>query len=775
MRNLTFRTADPAYISALQNQLAEKDLEHKQLMDLVKAREVDLITKIEDLNQQLELNAREAEKQKSLQQEYRKLLNDILGDQKRNSITSQSSIDSYRSASAIMTGTSKTELTSDYGDHYTLDQELAQADSEDEEEPDHTQLIADLKAKLKEESRLSTADTVEHSRAVKDLKQEFEDVRSTYEEEASELQKTLTKVKSQLLLFTRQRSLSESSGSGEASQDKSESTLAKVRNLQRQIAQQREDHKEVLQLLDTAQTLAVEREAKANELTVKLETLQNDYNHQSSQVNKLATEIAQLHSQNAESLKQLESAQQNATELEKKVTEIAGLLESVKSERDTGIQEISVLRTELEGLGTIKDLEAGFREEIQNLKKDNSEYLTIIQHLKDQVSDYEASISTNCLEITSLQQKLAAAGKDADRIKRAKVAAERDLKGVREEVGEMKREREGTKNKLAEVSGLLDQLQKDYDSLKKRKSSSETDALVKEQAELIQALDTRLAELETRPTSADPTKRLRSGSGRWSNVTPTPPPAMPLPPLPGTLPAPPVSPTTASPMGRTTPTMGGRSLARPSSQDQLFRSNSRDQLKAPEVDVGQLLRQVEEKDQKIVSLEKQFQSERQLVQTLEEALSDTEKSMKQLKKQTNSLAAEKEVLHTKMLDVSHQLEIARKETAKSRDSVQQLDEARAQRAKVPFICHPSLGLISRRKQLDDNWRIEWKRLHKGGGQNFRAFSFYNHLDFMGLSFCIWRSKTIYIKTVRGNKILTFRTGKMWERNDIGLYVIDYSV
>ena len=72
------------------------------------------------------------------------------------------------------------------------------------------------------------------------------------------------------------------------------------------------------------------------------------------------------------------------------------------------------------------------------------------------------------------------------------------------------------------------------------------------------------------------------------------------------------------------------------------------------------------------------------MQTLEEALSDTEKSMKQLKKQTNSLAAEKEMLHTKMLDASHQLEIAKKEAMKSRDSIQQLDEARAQRAKVPF-------------------------------------------------------------------------------------------
>ena len=156
---------------------------------------------------------------------------------------------------------------------------------------------------------------------------------------------------------------------------------------------------------------------------------------------------------------------------------------------------------------------------------------------------------------------------------------------------------------------------------------------------------------------------------------------MPLPPLPGALPAPPVSPTF-----RSTPSLSGRTLARTNSQDQLLRSSSRDQLRSPEPDAA-LLRQLEEKDVKIASLERQFESERQLVQTLEEALSDTEKSMKQLKKQTNSLAADKDILHTKMLDVSHQLEIAKKEAAKSRDSIQQLDEARAQRAKVIPSCN----------------------------------------------------------------------------------------
>ena len=714
------RTADPAHISALQNQLAEKDAQHKQIVETMKAREVELLNKVEDLAQQLEINTQEFDKHKNIQQDYRKLLNEILVGKKRNSTTSQSSVDSYRSASAMMTHTSRTEMTSDYGDHDTLDKELADADG-DEEEVEHTQLISDLKAMLKDDSRLSIIDTTEHSRVVKDLRQELEEVRSAYEEDTSELQKTLTEVKSQLLLFSRQRSVSESSGS-EGEKDSGQSAIEKVKSLQRQIAQQREDHKEVIQLLETAQLLATDRERKANDLTLALESLRTDHIQASSKVDALSAEIDQIKSRHSDSLQRLEAAQLAAKEFEQKHNNAAKLLQSVTAERDSHSRTVFELQGKLDKLAkqheaSVKKTESSHYEEIQNLKKDNSEYLTIIQHLKDQVSESEASISTHLLQITSLQQRIEASTKESDKAKRSKVAVDRDLKELRNEVNALTRQRQEARDKLAEVTGLLNQLQREYDTLKTRKN--EQDSLLNDQAELVQDLQTRLAEFEARPSSADTAKRLRSGSltGRWSNSVPTPPPQMPLPPLPSALPAPPVSPT--FPPGRTTPTLQSRSLARTNSQDQLLRPGSRDQLRSPEPDVV-LVRQIEEKDAKIANLEKQFQSERQLVQTLEEALSDTEKSMKQLKKQTNSLAAEKEMLHTKMLDVSHQLEIAKKEAMKSRDSIQQLDEARAQRAKViPLGSRTSAN--GRRKQRGDNWRIVWRRLPIGESQNFLAF------------------------------------------------------
>ena len=699
--------------------MAEMESEHKLVVDKLKDRQSQLLARVEDLAQELDNSAQELEKNKGLQQEYRKLLNDILHAKKRNSTMSQSSMDSYpASASVIMTGTTHTESTFDYGYHDTLDKELAQADSEDDDEPDHTALIAELK------SRLSVVDTVEHTRVVKGLRQELDEVRSAYEEDTSELQKTLVEVKSQLLHFSRQRSVSESSGS-DTTKDGSEShqsTLDKVKTLQCQIVKQKEDHKELIQLLDTAQALSTERERKAAELTTSLQELQAKYAENSSKVESLTSEIALLNSRYAESVQQLVTSQNKAEEAEKELSRSEELVKSLTAERDSAILDTAELREKLQTLSRqhnalVKETEISHKEEVLGLRKDNSEYLTIIQHLKDQVSESEASISTYLLQITSFQQKLEAANKDSDKAKRAKSAVDRDLKELRNEVSVITRQKQEAKDKLSEVTEMLTQLQSDYETLKARKNSiaPETEAVVKEQTELIQALEARLAEFEARPgSSADQSKRLRSGSlsgGRWSNGTPTPPPAMPLPPLPSALPNPPPSPLQGS-FGRTT--SGGRSLSRTNSQDQLPRSTSRDQLRSP-AESDALKRELEEKDLKIANLEKQFQSERQLVQTLEEALSDTEKSMKQLKKQTNSLAAEKEMLHTKMLDVSHQLEIAKKEAAKSRDSIQQLDEARAQRAKVysPFVYPPPslpmsfytflLGTnMCRRKQHVDN-------------------------------------------------------------------------
>lgn len=704
----------------------------------MKAREIELINKVEDLAQQLEFNTQEFDKHKNIQQDYRKLLNEILVGKKRNSTMSQSSVDSYRSASAMMTHTSRTELTSDYGDHDTLDKELAEADGE-EEEVEHTHLISELKAMLKDDSRLSIIDTTEHSRVVKDLRQELEEVRSAYEEDTSELQKTLSEVKSQLLHFSRQRSASESSGS-DFEKESGQSAIDKVKSLQRQIAQQREDHKEVIQLLETAQLLATDRERKANELSMDLESLRTDHVQASSKVVALSAELEMIKSQHTESLQRLDAAQLAANEFEQKHANATKLLDSVTAERDAHSRKVSDLQTKLEKLAkqhetSVKKTESSHNEEIQNLKKDNSEYLTIIQHLKDQVSESETSMSTHLLQITSFQQKLEASTKDSEKAKRAKAAVDRDLKELRNEVNVLTRHRQEARDKLADVTELLNQLEREYDTLKTRKA--EQDALLKDQSELVQDLQTRLAEFEARPSSADATKRLRSGSltGRWSNSTPTPPPQMPLPPLPSALPAPPVSPT--FPPGRTTPTLQSRSLARTNSQDQLLRSVSRDQLRSSDPDAA-LLRQIEEKDAKIANLEKQFHSERQLVQTLEEALSDTEKSMKQLKKQTNSLAAEKEMLHTKMLDASHQLEIAKKEAMKSRDSIQQLDEARAQRAKVS-LSSIWASINGRRKLRGDSWRIGWRSLHIGESRNSRAFKmfyFYRYLFCVFLFF--WR-------------------------------------
>lgn len=719
--------------------MAEKESEHKSIVDNLKACEADLLSRIDELSQQVVESNKELDKQKALQQDYRKLLNDILIEKRRHSHMSQSSIDSYPgSTTNTITGMSRTELTSDYGDHDTLDKELAEADSQDEDEPNHTILITELKARMKEDARLSLESVNEHARVVKDLKQELEEVRSAYEGETSELQKTLVEVKSQLILWSsRQRSASESSGSDSTRPDAEQPALEKIKHLQRQIAQDKEEHSELVQLLETAQKLADTREQNVSNLTTSLDKLKAEHQEQLAKVASLTAEIAEIKSQNETVTANLGAAQANIKEAEDHASELNKLIETLTAERDSSRSEINELKEKLQSIANqhenlVKEMESAHTETVTNLKKDNSEYLTIIQHLKDQVSESEAAISTNLLQIASCQQKLEAAGKDSEKSKRAKTALDRDLKELRSELAVVTRQRQENKEKLSEVTEILEQLQKDYDNLKARKTSlsPESEAVIKEQAELIQILEGRLAEFEARPGSSGPAKHVRTGSvsGRWSN-TPTPPPTMPLPPLPGPLPNPPLSPRLSQ----------QRVLARTNSQDQIPRASSREQLRSPESQLGYndsaLMKQLEEKELKIANLEKQFQSERQLVQTLEEALSDTEKSMKQLKKQTNSLAAEKEMLHTKMLEVSHQLEIAKKEAMKSRDSIQQLDEARAQRAKVQSLLNQT---DDRPKLRDDNWKTEWKRSLNDEDLNLRASSLIYHYFVLFLLFCFWR-------------------------------------
>ena len=141
-------------------------------------------------------------------------------------------------------------------------------------------------------------------------------------------------------------------------------------------------------------------------------------------------------------------------------------------------------------------------------------------------------------------------------------------------------------------------------------------------------------------------KDLRKSTSATS--LPSPPPAIPLPPLPTSGSAPSGSPPPAAP---TSPNMSRRP--------------SKDYVAA----------HIEDQDARIKTLEKQLLAEKALTQTLEEALTDCEKTMKRL-------TADRESLQLKAQQVQEELERTKNETQNSRYSMQAVEDERVARIKA---------------------------------------------------------------------------------------------
>ena len=140
-------------------------------------------------------------------------------------------------------------------------------------------------------------------------------------------------------------------------------------------------------------------------------------------------------------------------------------------------------------------------------------------------------------------------------------------------------------------------------------------------------------------------KDLRKSTSAGS--LPSPPPAIPLPPLPtnGT------APSSSPPGAPTSPSMSRRP--------------SKDYVAA----------HIEDQDARIKTLEKQLLAEKNLTQTLEEALTDCEKINKRL-------TADRDSLHHKAQQVQEELERTRNETQQSRYSMQAVEDERVARIKA---------------------------------------------------------------------------------------------
>lgn len=136
-----------------------------------------------------------------------------------------------------------------------------------------------------------------------------------------------------------------------------------------------------------------------------------------------------------------------------------------------------------------------------------------------------------------------------------------------------------------------------------------------------------------------------------STSLPSPPPVIPLPPLPGASAAPPPG---SPPPG--TPA---------SPQNTMSRRPSKDYVTA----------HIEDQEARIKTLEKQLLAEKALTQTLEEALTDCEKTMKRM-------TQDKASLEQKATQVQQELERARNDSQTSRYSMQAVEDERLARIKA---------------------------------------------------------------------------------------------
>lgn len=201
-----------------------------------------------------------------------------------------------------------------------------------------------------------------------------------------------------------------------------------------------------------------------------------------------------------------------------------------------------------------------------------------------------------------------------------------------------------------ETANRLKELTSEHESLRTTSdASAQTIATLESE---IAALKTRVTELELELSTVGARAQSRSNSTSSTNAAlrkssssvslPSPPPAIPLPPLPGALPA--------------TPAATSPSIARRPSKDYVATH-------------------IEDQEARIKTLEKQLQAEKALTATLEEALTDCEKTMKRLTTDRDSFQA-------RASQVQQELERTKNESQSSRYSMQAVEEERLARQKA---------------------------------------------------------------------------------------------
>ncbi|RPB09157.1 kinesin-domain-containing protein [Morchella conica CCBAS932] len=335
------------------------------------------------------------------------------------------------------------------------------------------------------------------------------------------------------------------------------------------------------------------------------------------------------------------------------------LLESVRKELE-------------ESKGTIKEhvanltiLQASYAEantRIETLEKDlsiatqeSAERNAAIQALEAEVAQSQETIKRHLETIAELQELRSLSEKQIEQLTEKEAKHAKFVEDLEQQLTVTFDNNAETAKNLAEMTAEYEKLQQERKTLIEESTAKNTESqtLIESLSNEVSSLQTKLAEVQMELQGLGVTRAQRSNSTssnsnlRKSTSTtslPSPPPAIPLPPLPSNA-APP-------PSGAQSPTTASR---RPSKD--------------------YAISHMEDQEARIKTLEKQLQAEKALTSTLEEALTDCEKTMKRL-------TTDRDSLQVKASQVQQELERTKNESQTSRYSMQAVEEERLARQKA---------------------------------------------------------------------------------------------
>ncbi|KAF1956215.1 kinesin family protein-like protein [Byssothecium circinans] len=484
-------------------------------------------------------------------------------------------------------------------------------------EKHHTELVQELESSLK---KMET----DHSTRIAELEQsKAADAETLLEQERSKHAELVALLQSQV-------------DEHKATAVSNATRLAELEQSHDNIVKQYEENAEASQLkekeLETHRSLVANLENQIEEHKAAVDF------HEQSLANLKQSHSADLDKLNAELLAQQSSSQALQTDLINAKADMEKLLQDVSTalNEETDMNQIqSKLQTlvqERKSLTTQMDQAVN---DLQSVRNELSEATETVNTLKGSIKEIEAMNSELLKEIEKVTDK---------EMKSARLVQE-----LEEQLSQNFDQHAAATNRL---SALQTERSKELQDSMDRKTELEREV---EQARIqIALLESQLADAKrhSHRESIDPRENLQRSNSKDSNLRkstshnslPSPPPAIPLPPLPGSPP----------------PTQGN-APSPPTSRHQ-----------SKDIAHAQL---VEDQEARIRTIEKHLFAEKQLTATLEDALTDLEASSNKTKNEIDGWKK-------KCTGLEEELNVMKKERSMARHSLQAVEEERNARLRV---------------------------------------------------------------------------------------------